>query len=78
MRTQLKLKHNFYVLHYCLHLYLVFLMEFLSQGDLWENWGAEALKWTMECTSQNLGSHSHQIYHDLCLSVTSDTCVSLL
>lgn len=48
------------------------------QGDLRETWGAEALKWAMECTSRHLACRSHQIYRALHPSVTSDTCVSLL
>ncbi|XP_050229807.1 uncharacterized protein LOC126678934 isoform X2 [Mercurialis annua] len=48
------------------------------QGDLRETWGAEALKWAMECTSRHLACRSHQIYRALRPSVTSDTCVSLL
>nr|ATG70920.1 ARM repeat superfamily protein [Callitropsis funebris] len=48
------------------------------QGDLRERWGAEALKWAMECTSRHLACRSHQIYRALRPSVTSDTCVSLL
>ncbi|KAH0984368.1 hypothetical protein GBA52_011545 [Prunus armeniaca] len=37
------------------------------QGDLRETWGAEALKWAMECTSRHLACRSHQIYRALCL-----------
>ncbi|KAJ4967612.1 hypothetical protein NE237_019461 [Protea cynaroides] len=48
------------------------------QGDLRETWGAEALKWAMECTSRHLACRSHQIYRALRPSVTSDNCVSLL
>nr|DAD43759.1 TPA_asm: hypothetical protein HUJ06_001989 [Nelumbo nucifera] len=48
------------------------------QGDLRETWGAEALKWAMECTSRHLACRSHQIYRALRPNVTSDTCVSLL
>lgn len=48
------------------------------QGDLRETWGAESLKWAMECTSRHLACRSHQIYRALRPSVTSDTCVSLL
>ncbi|KAF5206548.1 furry-like protein [Thalictrum thalictroides] len=48
------------------------------QGDLRETWGAEALKWAMECTSRHLACRSHQIYRALRPTVTSDTCVSLL
>lgn len=48
------------------------------QGDLRERWGAEALKWAVECTSRHLACRSHQIYRALRPSVTSDTCVSLL
>lgn len=48
------------------------------QGDLRETWGAEALKWAMECTSRHLSCRSHQIYRALRPSVTSDTCVLLL
>ncbi|XP_022725396.1 uncharacterized protein LOC111281884 isoform X2 [Durio zibethinus] len=48
------------------------------QGDLRETWGAEALKWAMECTSRHLACRSHQIYRALRPSVTSDTCVLLL
>ncbi|KAK4740478.1 hypothetical protein SAY87_032410 [Trapa incisa] len=48
------------------------------QGDLRETWGAEALKWAMECTSRHLACRSHQIYRALCPSATNDTCVSLL
>ncbi|OVA09498.1 Cell morphogenesis protein C-terminal [Macleaya cordata] len=48
------------------------------QGDLRETWGAEALKWAMECMSRHLACRSHQIYRALRPSVTSDTCVSLL
>ncbi|KAB1211399.1 Protein furry homolog-like [Morella rubra] len=48
------------------------------QGDLRETWGAEALKWAMECTSRHLACRSHQIYRALRPRVTSDTCVLLL
>lgn len=48
------------------------------QGDLRETWGAEALKWAMECTSRHLACRSHQIYRALRPSVKSDTCVLLL
>ncbi|KAI4320353.1 hypothetical protein MLD38_033847 [Melastoma candidum] len=48
------------------------------QGDLRETWGAEALKWAMECTSRHLACRSHQIYRALRPSVTSDTCALLL
>ncbi|KAL9273877.1 Cell morphogenesis protein PAG1-like protein [Drosera capensis] len=48
------------------------------QGDLRETWGAEALKWAMECTSRHLACRSHQIYRALSPKVTSDACVSLL
>ncbi|XP_042970437.1 uncharacterized protein LOC122302991 isoform X1 [Carya illinoinensis] len=48
------------------------------QGDLRETWGAEALKWAMECTSRHLACRSHQIYRALRPNVTSDTCVLLL
>ncbi|XP_042508982.1 protein furry homolog-like isoform X1 [Macadamia integrifolia] len=48
------------------------------QGDLQETWGAEALKWAMECTSKHIACRSHQIYRALRPSVTSDNCVSLL
>ncbi|XXG60233.1 hypothetical protein AAC387_Pa04g2195 [Persea americana] len=48
------------------------------QGDLRQTWGAEALKWAMECTSRHLACRSHQIYRALRPNVTSDTCVSLL
>ncbi|XP_057491504.1 uncharacterized protein LOC130777254 [Actinidia eriantha] len=48
------------------------------QGDLRETWGAEALKWAMECTSRHLACRSHQIYRALRPHVTSDACVSLL
>ncbi|PSR87776.1 Protein furry-like [Actinidia chinensis var. chinensis] len=48
------------------------------QGDLRETWGAEALKWAMECTSRHLACRSHQIYRALRPRVTSDACVSLL
>ncbi|KAJ4826862.1 hypothetical protein Tsubulata_039605 [Turnera subulata] len=48
------------------------------QGDLRETWGAEALKWAMECTSRHLACRSHQIYRALRPSVTTDACVSLL
>ncbi|KAL3568215.1 hypothetical protein D5086_030866 [Populus alba] len=48
------------------------------QGDLRETWGAEALKWAMECTARHLACRSHQIYRALRPSVTSDTCVLLL
>ncbi|KAK6928032.1 Cell morphogenesis central region [Dillenia turbinata] len=48
------------------------------QGDLRETWGAEALKWAMECTSRHLACRSHQIYRALRPHVTSDTCVLLL
>ncbi|KAF6150040.1 hypothetical protein GIB67_002822 [Kingdonia uniflora] len=48
------------------------------QGDLRETWGAEALKWAMECMSRHLACRSHQIYRALRPTVTSDTCVSLL
>ncbi|XP_051213093.1 uncharacterized protein [Lolium perenne] len=48
------------------------------QGDLRETWGAEALKWAMECTSRHLACRSHQIYRALCPSVKSDSCVLLL
>ncbi|GMH01924.1 hypothetical protein Nepgr_003763 [Nepenthes gracilis] len=48
------------------------------QGDLRETWGAEALKWAMECTSRHLACRSHQIYRSLRPKVTSDACVSLL
>ncbi|KAM0835403.1 hypothetical protein ACQ4PT_062965 [Festuca glaucescens] len=47
-------------------------------GDLRETWGAEALKWAMECTSRHLACRSHQIYRALCPSVKSDSCVLLL
>ncbi|CAN1342910.1 Cell morphogenesis protein PAG1 [Linum perenne] len=50
----------------------------IFQGDLRETWGAEALKWAMECASRHLACRSHQIYRALRPSVTSDTCVSLL
>ncbi|XP_062220848.1 uncharacterized protein LOC133920168 isoform X2 [Phragmites australis] len=48
------------------------------QGDLRETWGAEALKWAMECTSHHLACRSHQIYRALRPSVKSDSCVLLL
>ncbi|GAB4840336.1 hypothetical protein Ancab_021103 [Ancistrocladus abbreviatus] len=48
------------------------------QGDLRETWGAEALKWAMECTSRHLACRSHQIYRALHPKVTSDACVALL
>nr|GMC62253.1 protein furry homolog-like [Ipomoea batatas] len=48
------------------------------QGDLRETWGAEALKWAMECTSRHLACRSHQIYRALKPPVTNDGCVSLL
>ncbi|KAL0380979.1 UNVERIFIED_CONTAM: hypothetical protein Sangu_0162200 [Sesamum angustifolium] len=48
------------------------------QGDLRETWGAEALKWAMECTSRHLACRSHQIYRALRPRVTNDACVSLL
>lgn len=48
------------------------------QGDLRETWGAEALKWAMECTSRHLACRSHQIYRALRPHVTNDACVSLL
>lgn len=48
------------------------------QGDLRETWGAEALKWAMECTSRHLACRSHQIYRSLRPRVTNDACVSLL
>ncbi|XP_020113081.1 cell morphogenesis protein PAG1 isoform X2 [Ananas comosus] len=48
------------------------------QGDLRETWGAEALKWAMECTSRHLACRSHQIYRALRPSVKSDSCVLLL
>ncbi|KAG8366984.1 hypothetical protein BUALT_Bualt16G0025200 [Buddleja alternifolia] len=48
------------------------------QGDLRETWGAEALKWAMECTSRHLACRSHQIYRALHPHVTNDACVSLL
>ncbi|GAB2280029.1 hypothetical protein Dimus_014667 [Dionaea muscipula] len=48
------------------------------QGDLRETWGAEALKWAMECTSRHLACRSHQIYRALRPKVTSDGCVLLL
>ncbi|XP_020250386.1 uncharacterized protein LOC109827782 isoform X2 [Asparagus officinalis] len=48
------------------------------QGDLRETWGAEALKWAMECTSRHLACRSHQIYRALKPSVKSDSCVLLL
>ncbi|XP_076953952.1 uncharacterized protein LOC143628189 isoform X2 [Bidens hawaiensis] len=48
------------------------------QGDLRETWGAEALKWAMECTSRHLSCRSHQIYRALRPRVTNDACVSLL
>ncbi|KAA8547862.1 hypothetical protein F0562_004291 [Nyssa sinensis] len=48
------------------------------QGDLRETWGAEALKWAMECTSRHLACRSHQIYRALRPRVSSDACVSLL
>ncbi|KAJ8546260.1 hypothetical protein K7X08_018843 [Anisodus acutangulus] len=48
------------------------------QGDLPETWGAEALKWAMECTSRHLACRSHQIYRALRPRVTNDACVSLL
>ncbi|XP_047335140.1 protein furry homolog-like [Impatiens glandulifera] len=50
----------------------------IFQGDLRETWGAEALKWAMECTSRHLACRSHQIYRALRPRVTSDACVSLL
>ncbi|XP_047316746.1 protein furry homolog-like isoform X2 [Impatiens glandulifera] len=50
----------------------------IFQGDLRETWGAEALKWAMECTSRHLACRSHQIYRSLRPRVTSDACVSLL
>ncbi|KAJ3672294.1 hypothetical protein LUZ60_007015 [Juncus effusus] len=48
------------------------------QGDLRETWGAEALKWAMECTSMHLACRSHQIYRALKPTVRSDSCVLLL
>ncbi|VFQ58448.1 unnamed protein product [Cuscuta campestris] len=48
------------------------------QGDLRETWGAEALRWAMECTSRHLACRSHQIYRALRPCVTNDACVSLL
>ncbi|XAR51604.1 hypothetical protein NMG60_11006278 [Bertholletia excelsa] len=48
------------------------------QGDLRETWGAEALKWAMECTSIHLACRSHQVYRALRPHVTSDACVALL
>ncbi|XP_020587896.1 cell morphogenesis protein PAG1 isoform X2 [Phalaenopsis equestris] len=48
------------------------------QGDLRETWGAEALKWAVECTSRHLACRSHQIYRALKPSVKSDNCVVLL
>ncbi|PKA53442.1 hypothetical protein AXF42_Ash012384 [Apostasia shenzhenica] len=48
------------------------------QGDLRETWGAEALKWGMECTSRHLACRSHQIYRALRPSVKNDNCVLLL
>lgn len=48
------------------------------QGDLRETWGAEALKWAMECTSRHLACRSHQIYRALRPSVKSDNSVLLL
>ncbi|KAJ1692491.1 hypothetical protein LUZ63_009189 [Rhynchospora breviuscula] len=48
------------------------------QGDLRETWGAEALKWAMECTSMHLACRSHQIYRALRPTVKSDNCVLLL
>lgn len=48
------------------------------QGDLRETWGAEALKWAMECTSRHLACRSHQIYRALRPTVKSDSCVLLL
>ncbi|KAK1325349.1 hypothetical protein QJS10_CPA01g00159 [Acorus calamus] len=48
------------------------------QGDLRENWGAEALKWAMECTSKHLACRSHQIYRALRPTVANDSCVLLL
>ncbi|XP_078160934.1 ARM repeat superfamily protein isoform X3 [Carex rostrata] len=48
------------------------------QGDLRETWGAEALKWAMECTSMHLACRSHQIYRSLRPTVKSDNCVLLL
>lgn len=48
------------------------------QGDLRETWGAEALKWAMECTSRHLSCRSHQIYRALRPRVTNDACVALL
>ncbi|KAJ0754279.1 putative Cell morphogenesis protein [Helianthus annuus] len=41
------------------------------QGDLRETWGAEALKWAMECTSRHLSCRSHQIYRALRPRVTN-------
>jgi hypothetical protein len=48
------------------------------QGDLRELWGAESLKWAMECASRHLACRSHQVYRSLRPAVSSDTCVSLL
>ncbi|KAK1410220.1 hypothetical protein QVD17_36755 [Tagetes erecta] len=48
------------------------------QGDLRETWGAEALKWAMECTSRHLSCRSHQIYRALRPRVNHDACISLL
>ncbi|GER30702.1 ARM repeat superfamily protein, partial [Striga asiatica] len=45
------------------------------QGDLRERWGAEALKWAMECTSRHLACRSHQIYRALRPRVTNDACL---
>ncbi|KAH7669286.1 Cell morphogenesis protein C-terminal [Dioscorea alata] len=50
----------------------------IFQGDLRETWGAEALKWAMECTSRHLACRSHQIYRALRPTVKSDACVLLL
>ncbi|KAI7744187.1 hypothetical protein M8C21_020805 [Ambrosia artemisiifolia] len=48
------------------------------QGDLRETWGAEALKWAMECTSRHISCRSHQIYRALRPRVNHDACISLL
>ncbi|KAD7479458.1 hypothetical protein E3N88_02594 [Mikania micrantha] len=48
------------------------------QGDLRETWGAEALKWAMECTSRHLSCRSHQIYRALRPRVNHDACIALL
>ncbi|GKA17859.1 furry homolog-like protein [Tanacetum coccineum] len=48
------------------------------QGDLRETWGAEALRWAMECTSRHLSCRSHQIYRALRPRVNHDACISLL